>query len=513
MPLSIATQLLNALPEPVWVVRRDDHRFLFVNDAAVGQLKYSRKEFLGLRVEDLLQDRDIKRFNSAVGSAKPDMYELLGWVVRCRDGSTASVDVSMSATNYQDQPALVLMPLSATGRQTLEEQLRQSKKLESVGMLAGGIAHDFNNLLTIISGYGQLLMPGLSEHDQSAMEQLLKASDRAAGLTRQLLAYSRRQELQPRVLNLNEVVNDLSPMLRRLIGEHIDVRLEQAPDAGAVHADLGQIEQIIMNLVVNARDAMANGGTLVIETSNVELDDANLTTRMPAKAGQYVMLAVTDTGVGMDPKTAEQVFDPFFTTKGKGQGTGLGLSTVHGILKQSGGSIDLYSEPGRGTSVKVYLPRVDSAEVLPAGDSEAAEELPSSATNSCYETVLVVEDEEAVRKLVLATLERRGYRVLMASSGVEAIHHARNYDGTIHLLITDLVMPQMGGAEVAKRMRRSRPGIGVLCMSGYTDRSIQRTRSIANLDFLQKPFTPNQLLQKVRMVLDASAERRENAGT
>jgi two-component system cell cycle sensor histidine kinase/response regulator CckA len=297
---SISYKLLNALPEPVWVVRLDNLHFSAVNDAAVARFGYSRAEFLSMQLADLLQERDLKRFRSVTTSAQPEIYDLLGWRVKTRHHDPVSVDISLCVKSYDGVPSAILMPLDASARQTLEDQLRQSKKLEAVGMLAGGIAHDFNNLLTIISGYGQLLMANLSEHDRSAMEQLLKASERAAGLTRQLLAYSRRQDLQPKTLNLNEVVSELSPMLRRLIGEHIDVRIELSQNAGSIHGDPGQIEQVIMNLVVNARDAMTNGGTLVIETSNIELDEAFVSRRQTVRPGQYVMLAVTDTGIGMD---------------------------------------------------------------------------------------------------------------------------------------------------------------------------------------------------------------------
>ncbi|HCC57222.1 MAG TPA: hybrid sensor histidine kinase/response regulator [Solibacterales bacterium] len=497
---------LDALPEPVWVIALDDLRFVAVNAAARSKFAYSQQEFEALALPDVLQERDVNRFRTAVAAEHPNEYDLLGWRVKCKNGEIAACDISLCVAHFGNVRAAVLMPLDAAPRQNLEEQLRQSKKMEAVGMLAGGIAHDFNNLLTIISGYGQLLVGSLSEHDRTAMDQILRASDRAAGLTRQLLAYSRREELQPRALNLNDVLAEMGPMLHRLIGEHIDVRIEPSADIGMVHADPGQIEQVIMNLAVNARDAMTNGGTLVIETANVELGEPYTSKHMTVKSGRYISLSVTDTGIGMDEKTASQVFDPFFTTKGKHQGTGLGLSTVYGILKQSGGAVDVYSEPGRGTSVKVYLPRVDEA--APAPQPAAAPVLPEAEGR---ETVLVVEDEEAVRRLVLTTLERHGYKVVMASSGVEALHFVRDHTAPIQLLITDLVMPQMGGAEVVKRMRRKRPNIAVLCMSGYTDRSIQRTRSIAGLDFLQKPFTPTQLLQKVRQILDRGKEHSENA--
>jgi two-component system cell cycle sensor histidine kinase/response regulator CckA len=496
---------IDAVPEPVWVIALDDLRCVAANTAASGRFGYSLDQFRQLTLPDLLQERDLNRFRAALAADSPQPYDLLGWRVKCADGTFLACDVTFCPMDLPDGPAAVLMPLDATPRQNMEEQLRQAKKMEAVGMLAGGIAHDFNNLLTIISGYAQLLQGSVAESDRSAMDQILRASDRAAGLTRQLLAYSRREELQPRTLNLNDVLADIVPMLHRLIGEHIDVRIDASPEIGMVHADLGQLEQVIVNLAVNARDAMSNGGTLVIETANVELGEPYTSRHMTVKPGRYISLTVTDTGVGMDEKTASKVFDPFFTTKGKTQGTGLGLSTVYGILKQSGGTVDVYSEPGRGTSVKVYLPRVDAAVAAPA---PAAATAPDAEGR---ETVLVVEDEEAVRRLVLTTLERRGYHVLMASSGVEAMHFARDHKGPIHLMLTDLVMPQMGGAEVIKRMRRKRPDTAVLCMSGYTDRSIQRTRSIAGHDFLQKPFTPTQLLQKVREILDRGHEQSENA--
>jgi nitrogen-specific signal transduction histidine kinase/CheY-like chemotaxis protein len=399
------------------------------------------------------------------------------------------------------------MLTDVTGRRQLEDQLRQAQKMEAVGMLAGGVAHDFNNLLTIISGYSQLILNGLPPGDANhySAEQILKAGERAAALTRQLLAFSRPQVLQPRVLDLNKLVTGLSTLLRRVIGEDVDLQLALRPELGRVSADAGQIEQVLMNLVVNARDAMPKGGTLTIETANVDLDESYSARHMAVKPGPYVQIAVSDNGGGMDEVTQARLFEPFFTTKGAGRGTGLGLSTVFGIVKQSGGNLDVYSVPGRGTSVKVYLPRIDQPAVLEAESTGRP-----VATGS--ETVLLVEDEEMVRHLVRETLVRAGYKVLDTSDPVEGRRLSESYRGTIHLLITDVVMPKISGRELAGELVARREGMKVLYMSGYTDHAIVNTGILhKEVAFLQKPFTPAALTAKVREVLE-SGGRTQRAG-
>ncbi|MCI0353442.1 MAG: PAS domain S-box protein [Acidobacteria bacterium] len=391
--------------------------------------------------------------------------------------------------------------VDVTEQREMEQQLRQAQRMEAVGQLAGGVAHDFNNLLMVIRGYCELMLdrlePGSTVRNQA--EGVMQAAQRAITVTRQLLAFSRKQVLSPRVLDLNAVVGNIGKMLLRLIGEDVKLELVKAPDLGRVKADPGQIEQVIVNLAVNARDALPNGGKLTIETRNVELDNVYARHHISVQPGPYVLLAVTDNGTGMDEETCSRIFEPFFTTKEQGKGTGLGLATVYGIVKQSGGYIWVYSEVGQGTTFKVYLPRVPDA-----AESEAvagARTKPALAS----ETVLLVEDEEGVRKVVRGFLEARGYRVLEAADGPEALRLATGQSGPIHLLLTDMVMPSMNGPELAKRMLRERSGIKVLYMSGYTPRGAWQNQDL-NLQapFLEKPFSGETLGNKLREVLDAS---------
>jgi len=382
----------------------------------------------------------------------------------------------------------------------LEEQLRQSQKVEAVGRLAGGIAHDFNNLLTAIIGYTDLVLNNFGDNNPLSADilEIKKAGQRAAKLTSQLLAFSRKQVLRPRVLDLNDVVSDMDKMLRRLIGADIELITLFGPELGHVRVDPGGIEQIIMNLAVNARDAMPQGGRLTVETTNVELDDAYARKHIAVKPGPYVMLAVSDNGSGMDAETQSHLFEPFFTTKELGKGTGLGLSTVYGIVKQSGGNIWVYSEPGEGTVFKIYLPRVTEAiETWESSIKDQTDKLTGT------ETVLVVEDESAVRNLVRNVLQRNGYTVLDANHGEEALRIAIRHEGIIHVMVTDVVLPHMSGRQLAQRMATIRSDIKVLYMSGYTDNAIVRHGVLdLGIAFLQKPFTTEALLRKVREVLD-----------
>ena len=386
----------------------------------------------------------------------------------------------------------------------LQEQLRQSQKVEAVGCLAGGIAHDFNNLLTVIKGYSQLSSIELKEGDplRGNIDEIQNATDRAASLTRQLLAFSRRQVMEMKVLDLNTLLRDLEKMLRRVIGEDIEMVIQLAEDLGRVRADVGQIEQVIMNLAVNGRDAMPNGGKLTIETANVELDEFYARSHVDVKPGHYVMFSVSDTGVGMTPEVRERIFEPFFTTKEKGKGTGLGLSTSYGIVKQSAGNIWVYSEPGKGTTFKIYLPRVDEPpeeirkEVL-------KEELPRG-----NEAILIVEDEEEVRKLAGKILERQGYRILEASQGDDALRISERHGGPIDLILVDVIMPGMSCSELAKHLKSPHPKMKVLYMSGYTDNAIVRHGVLEKgVNYIQKPFTMEGLARKVREVLDKDSDK------
>jgi signal transduction histidine kinase len=378
-----------------------------------------------------------------------------------------------------------------------QEQLLQSQKMEAMGQLAGGIAHDFNNLLLVINGYSELLLNELKsdEKKRREIEQIKQAGDRAAALTQKMLAFSRRQLFQPRPIDLNTVVSNISPMLSRLIGETIHVMTTLAP-VGHVKADPVQLEQVIVNLALNARDAMPDGGTLTIETSNVELDHVYIDQHRGPHVGTYVRLTVRDTGMGMDAETRQRVFEPFFTTKEVGKGTGLGLSMVYGIIKQSGGYIDVTSQPGFGSTFTIYLPRLSSPVTL-SRPPVVVRPLPMGR-----ESILLVEDEQAVRRFISNLLRRQGYDVLDASDGDEALRVEQSLNA-IHLLITDLVMPRLGGSELAQRLALQRPGLKVLYMSGYSDDMLlQREGLPAGADLLRKPFTPEALSRKVRDVLD-----------
>jgi len=485
-------------PQPMWVMDPETGRLLEANAAASKLYGYAPSEMRGKSLSELSASPEVVSANEGTSVG------VCVWRHRDNTGRVIDVEAAMHEIQYCGKQMLLAVLLDITDRRHLEEQLRQAQKMEAVGMLAGGVAHDFNNLLTIITGYSQLILNNISEDDSNrhSVEQIMKAGERAAALTKQLLAFSRRQVLQPKVLELNKLVGGLSTMLRRLIGEDIDLSLVLPGDLGRVSADPGQIEQVIMNLAVNARDAMPKGGVLTIETANRHLDEHYAGRHIAVKPGSYILLAVSDTGSGMDAATQARLFEPFFTTKTAGKGTGLGLSTVFGIVKQSGGSVEVYSEPGRGTSVKVYLPRIDQPEAVE--NSGTAKKIARGS-----ETILLVEDDEMVRTLVRETLHREGYKILDAPGPLEARKMAEQYKAQIQLMITDVVMPKISGRELAEHLSKRRPDMKVLYMSGYTDNAILNSGILEKeVAFLQKPFTPAALTEKVREVLEADHRTR-----
>lgn len=459
----------------------------------------------GVLWKDLIHPDDLDRVLAARRAAVEARrtheceYRLLG-----ADGRAVWVRDTVAVVFEKGRPVKlcgILVPIAE--RKDLEAQLHQASKMEAVGKLAGGIAHDFNNFLTIVTGYSELLLTRMSAADplRPDVEEIKKAGSRAAALTQQLLAFSRRQVLMPKVLDLNAIIDGMSTMLQRLVGEDINLVTNLDRDIGRVNADPGQLEQVIMNLVVNARDAMSTGGKLTIESGRTRLAArGRLVQDLPP--GPYVQVSVTDTGMGMDAATQARIFEPFFTTKERGKGTGLGLSTVYGIVKQSGGGLLVQSAPGKGSTFTVLLPEIEAEQdVL----HEESEEIGPGGS----ETILLVEDEPGVRTLVRDTLSIHGYNVLEARHGIEALLVANQHAGTIHLLLTDVVMPQMSGRELSDQLRRVRTDLAVLYMSGYTENAVVQHGVLApGTAFLHKPFTPDELAKTVRGVLDGVGVRK-----
>jgi two-component system cell cycle sensor histidine kinase/response regulator CckA len=495
--------LFESNPEAMFVFDPDTLRFLAVNDAAEARYGWSREEFLRMTLHDIRPPGDQARLDAVlVGTNRAATVS--DATHRKKDGTFIDVEILSDWIEFEGRRARLVLAKDVTERRRLEEQLRQSQKMEAIGQLAGGIAHDFNNLLTAILGFCGLLerQVGANVQMRGDVQEIRKAAGRAAELTRKLLAFSRRQMLAPRVLDLNSLVADLDKMLRRVIGEDVELVAELEPTLAAVTADPGQLEQVILNLVVNARDAMPQGGRVTIQTANTTLDHAYADDHAPVVPGHYVLLAVSDTGTGLHPEAKAHLFEPFFTTKEVGKGTGLGLATVYGIVKQSGGYIWVYSEEGQGTTVKIYLPRSDQAAQAPERPP-ALEGLPTGD-----ETVLVVEDAEAIRSLTLKVLTAQGYSVLVAANGTEALQVALSHSGPLHLVLTDVVMPGMGGRELAQRLSGLRPDLKLLYMSGYTgDAVVHKGMLNDGLPFLPKPFTPEDLAAKVREVLDSTASQ------
>ncbi|HXL08180.1 MAG TPA: PAS domain S-box protein [Gemmatimonadales bacterium] len=492
--------LFETNPEPMFVYDFETLRILAVNGAAITRYGYSEAEFLALTIRDIRPVEEQGRLEQELARRPDEGAIRTGVRHRAKDGRLFEVDLVARPLEFAGRRARLVLARDVTAQRHLEDQLRQSQKMEAVGQLAGGIAHDFNNLLTAILGSTQLLLQVTPPGDvrREDVDEIRNAGLRAAELTRQLLAFSRRQVLAPKVLELNGVVANMDKMLRRLIGEDVELATTLHAEAGAVNADPGQLEQVLLNLVVNARDAMPGGGRVLIETTRVLLRDELVERRHRLPPGDYACLAVTDSGAGMDESTQAHLFEPFFTTKEVGKGTGLGLATVYGIVKQSGGYIWVYSEPGRGTTVRVYLPRVPGAAEPPL----PAPELP--ALRGGHETVLLVEDAAPVRTLARRSLEACGYTVLDAADGPSAIELSARHAGAIAVLVTDVVMPGMSGRELAERLAPTRPEMKVLYTSGYTDDAMVRQGVLnAGVAFLQKPFVPDSLARKVRDVLDS----------
>lgn len=475
----------------------------YVNPAFTRMTGYSSEEAIGRNPRLLKSGKHDEQFyRSMWASIQQGKDWTARFVNRRKDGSLYYAESTISAVHDNNGAIVnyVAVQRDITQEVLLEEQLRQAQRMEAVGRLAGGMAHDFNNLLTGITGYTELALLELGGNDpiREHLQEIRKAAERASELTRQLLTFSRRQVLTPRVLDLNAIVTEMEKLIRRLIGEDLDVAVVLEPELWYVHADPSQLEQVILNLVVNARDAMPRGGKLTLETANVELGADYAKRHVDVEPGPYVMLAISDTGHGMDSETRERIFEPFFTTKDKEKGTGLGLSMVYGIVQQSGGHIWVYSEPGEGTTFKIYLPRA-------ADDTRPAEEsVIQHSSLQGTETVLLVEDDDLVRGLARRVLTKNGYQVLEARNAGEALLLCERHQGAIDLMVSDVIMPQMNGPELVQRLTRVKPEMRVLYMSGYTDNAILHRHVLSPATaFLQKPFTPEDLARKVREVLEA----------
>jgi two-component system cell cycle sensor histidine kinase/response regulator CckA len=490
--------LFEASPLPMWVYDAQTLAFLAVNDAAVRHYGYARQEFLAMTIKDIRPLEDVDAVLASLQASGGPGSPMPGtWRHRCKDGTIIDVEITAGRVTFEGRDAALVLAHDVTERLQLEERLSQAEKMEAIGRLAGGVAHDFNNLLTVISGYTEILLsrPQAPAHEQ--LREIAHAAEQAAALTRQLLAFSRRQVLHPVMLDLNECVAGMESMVRRIIGDDVNVGVRLAPDLPSVEADRAQIERVILNLAANARDAMPQGGRLTIETAAVELDEDYVASRGEGTAGANVLLAVSDTGVGMSEEVQRHLFEPFYTTKAPGAGTGLGLATVFGVVKQSGGSIYVYSEEGRGTTFKIYLPAAAGAAELAVWPGDVAAERGS-------ETVILVEDDESVRNLVRTMLETKGYRVLAAEGADEAERLCSERAGAVDLLLTDVVMPDVNGRVLAERLAARSPTMRILFMSGYSDEAVYRHGEISpNASFIEKPFTDRTLARKVREVLDS----------
>jgi PAS domain S-box-containing protein len=484
--------LFENYPDPTYVFELDTLRLIAVNEAMVESYGYTRNELLSMTVRDIWSPEAVAIQVARLSKWQSTIRREKEWKHRKRDGSILDVEITSHPLFFDGRRTFVVQAQDVTMQKMLEAQLRQSQRMEAIGQLAGGIAHDFNNLLTIINGYSELALEQskIEEPLRRYLEEIHRAGTRAAALTSQLLAFSRKQVMQPALVELNSVIQEFEKMLHRIIGEDIELRTNLQPELGYVKADPGQLEQVIMNLAINARDAMPKGGKLTITTLNVQLDNEYAKQHIGVIPGMYVLLSVTDTGVGMDLQTQARIFEPFFTTKQPGKGTGLGLSTVYGIVSQSGGHIWVHSEPGRGTTFEIYLPRLNGHIQRQQFTTTARDNFEGT------ETILLVEDDETVRTLARTVLVKYGYRVLEAANGDAAISLGSRYPEHIHLLITDMVMPEINGRDLYSRLAESRQDLKVLYMSGYADKTLK--------PFVQKPFTPEAFAHAVRRILVAS---------
>jgi hypothetical protein len=488
-------------PLPMWVYDVETLRFLAVNDAAVRHYGYSREEFLAMAITDIRPPDDVKQLLTHLDRDGPGSPIPRTWQHRIADGTLIDVEITAGRVEFEGRDAALILAHDVSERRRMEQRLIEAEKLEAVGRLAGGVAHDFNNLLTVIHGYALLLAERTKGDGKEELGEIVHAAEQASGLTRQLLAFSRRQVMQADVIDLNHIVARMQSMLQRIIGDDVSVGVRFAQGLSPIEADRAQIERVILNLAANARDAMPEGGRLTIETANVELDEDYVASHGDASPGPHVMLAVSDTGAGMSEEVQRHLFEPFYTTKPAGAGTGLGLATVFGVVKQSGGSIYLYSEEGSGTTFKIYLPAATTA--TPA---KAAPASGDGAAGGAGETILVVEDDPGVRELVRLMLEASGYSVVAAAGAEEAERVCAARGDGIDLVLTDVVMPGVNGRMLAERLVELCPAMRVLFMSGYSDEAVYHHGVIRpESAFIEKPFTALTLTRKVRELLDSPA--------
>jgi len=476
-------------------------RIVYESPSHMRVLGYPEGHLIGMNGFDLIHPDDIERVQKQFSSLleRPGDIEDINFRFRHMNGTWRHLEgTGANLLHIENVKGIVVNYRDITDRHQLEDQLHQAEKMKAVGQLAGGVAHDFNNLLTIINGYCDLLaIEDLPEDISASIEQIHKAGERAARLTSQLLTFSRKQLIKPEIVDLNALIKDHNKMLRRLLGEDIVISILPGPESGLINIDPGQMEQIIMNISINARDAMPFGGRLTIETSNIDFDDSIINSQAEMQPGPYTMLAISDNGVGMEESIRSRIFEPFFTTKGRGKGTGLGMSTVYGIVKQNNGFIYVYSEPGKGTTFKVYFPRVEK-------DGKKVKSSIADLTDlHGTETILLAEDEAGVRNITRSILSQSGYNVIIAENGIEAMQRFEEYSGDINMLLTDVIMPLMSGRELAEKMRSKQPDLKILFISGYTDDVIAQHGVLDDdVEFIQKPYSPTALAKKVKEVLN-----------